>query len=355
MSKTIKWAVWLIIIGAGFYFLLWPRLRPANKDNTAGKPAAEKRFPVETATVSFQQAEQPLLLTGTLLPYEQTDIRSEVAARLTHIHFEEGQKVAKGKLLATLDDSDWQAELKKLQYEQQLSQKLENRQKTLLERGAVSRQEYEIAQTNLNTIKARIEQTKVTIAKYRITAPFSGKVGLRNISKGSYLSPGSLITTLTADNPVKVEFTVPGRHANKVNTGRTIFFEAETSDSLLPAKVYAADQTINQDTRSLTVRALADNKNGQLIPGGFITVRLSLDTSKALVVPSPAVVSELEGRFVYVIEGGKAIKRTITTGRRMEQNVEITSGLKAGEEVVVTGTMSLKPQATVEVKGRVGL
>ena len=153
---------------------------------------------------------------------EEGEIRSCVAGKITNMYFKEGQYVQKGTGLLKINDDDLQAQAKKLEYSKKLSEDNEFRQRQLLEKEAISQREYDISLTTVKTNEADIENIKAQLAKTTIRAPFSGRLGLRYVSEGSYITPTTRISTLTNTNPAKVEFSVPAKYADRIKAGSTI-------------------------------------------------------------------------------------------------------------------------------------
>ena len=188
------------------------------------------------------------------------------------------------------------------------------------------------------------------IAKTTIRAPFSGKIGLRNISPGTYVTPTTIITKLVSSSQVKISFSIPEKYASEIENNATITFTIPNNPQKFSAKIYAIEPEIETATRTLKIRAIADNSNGKLLPGTFATIDLSLKNIKdAIVIPTEAVVPIQNGKVVYIANNGKAKEVKIETLARTAKDVVVTSGIKSGDTLLTSGVMSLKDEADIKV------
>ncbi len=203
----------------------------------------------------------------------------------------------------------------------------------------------------LNVLRAELQLIEAQLLKTEIRAPFSGVIGLRWVSPGSYLSSQTRIASLNDLDPVKLDFTVPEKYSALMKAGDKISFEVEGFDRTFPGTIYAVEPSVDATTRSLRVRARCPNSDGALIPGGFANVDLVLRSiSDALTVPSIAVIPELGGKKVFVFEDGAAQPRSVETGIRSENAVQITNGLAEGDIVIVSGLLRMQPGLVVEIE-----
>ncbi|MDY0104754.1 MAG: efflux RND transporter periplasmic adaptor subunit [Lentimicrobium sp.] len=284
-----------------------------------------------------------IVATGTVLADEQVNLSAEVSGRITSIRFDEGAPVKKGDLLVTINDAELLAQIEKNKFTLKLAEEREARQRTLLSREAVSQEVYDKALTDLNTVQAEASVLDAQLMKTRILAPFSGIVGLRQVSEGAYVMPGERIATLTRTQPVKIEFSVPERFAGSVKKGSRIQFTFEGNSQTLEASIYAVEPRIDPLTRSLTVRALYPNTRNELNPGSFARVEFDLNhMENALTVPAQAIVPELGGNKVYVYRSGIAEAVKVSVGIRTSNAVQIIDGLVAGDTVITTGILQVR-------------
>lgn len=287
---------------------------------------------------------------GTVVAAEATEIHPEIAGLITGIYFREGSVVGKGTTLFKLNDADLQAQLRKLQVQQKIASQNENRSAELLKIGGISQQDYETTQLQVSNTAADIAITRAQIAKTVVRAPFTGKVGLRMVSVGAYVSPTTVMTTISEVGQMKIDFTVPEKYIPQIKSGRFVNFTISGSPTKYTARIAATESNVTENTRTLQVRAIVQGTNAGLTPGAFAKVQLSFDPNpNAIVIPSQAVVPQARGKKVYLYNDGVAKFVDITTGVRDSANVEITSGLKVGDTVLLTGLLSLRPEGKVNL------
>lgn len=320
----------------------------SGEENSNGKK--EERLPVEVTIIKTDELSNRVVVTGSVFANESLEVKGEISGKITKIPFQEGKRVQKGDLLVQINDEEIAAQLEKQRYNQKLYKDIEARQVKLLERDAISQEEYDNALNRLNTTDADIKLLEAQLAKTRIRAPFSGIIGLRYVSEGAFISPNSIIATLYSINPAKVEFSVAGRYSTQVKVGQKIKFTIENDDEELEGTVYAIEPQIDPNTRTLKVRALADNTKGLLLPGQFVRVELILETiDNAILIPSESVIPVMNGHKVYVKEDGKAKEVNVKMGIRTNLALEILSGLAKGDTLITTGLLQLRPGMEVEV------
>jgi membrane fusion protein (multidrug efflux system) len=251
--------------------------------------------------------------------------------------------VNKGELLAKINDKPLQAQLLKLVAQKKLAEEKEFRQRSLLEKDAISRESYDQIATELQSIEADILLIQARIAETELRAPFDGIIGLRLLSEGSYTSPNTKIVRLVKTSPLKIEFSIPERYAGEVRPGFPIEFNIDGDNNIYKASVYAVDPKIDINTRTIVVRALYPNKNNELKPGRFasITMRLS-QIENTIAIPTEALIPEMEGEKVFVYNAGKASTRNVTIGLRTESMIQIREGLKFGDTLLTSGILQLR-------------
>lgn len=362
MNKTTKrvlaFVIGLLIIGLAFY----PRLKKAFNAPDATESAADApksgsggKSIVSVMVIKPASLNDVVKTTGSILANEEVEIRSEIPGRVVNLLFKEGQYVSKGTTLLKIYDDDLQAQLQKLEYGKKLSEDNEFRQRQLLEKEAISQREYDISLTTVKTNQADIDNIKAQLTKTNIRAPFSGRLGLRYISEGSYVTPTSRITTLTNANPAKVEFSVPAKYADKIKVGSILKYTTESSNIQHTARVYAVDPKIDPQTRTLQMRATSPNGDGTLLPGAFARIELITGSrGSAISVPNEAVLPEQDGHKVFLVKDGKATPRSVEVGLRGELDMEILGGLASGDTLITTGIMQVKPGGPVEIREVVG-
>ena len=325
-------------------FALYPKLKPGDgKPAGAAAAGGPMMLAVEAVHIKPQRLENIIRSTGAIMANEQVELRSEIPGRVERIHFREGQAVKKGDLLFEIDDQEISAQVERLRFVQKLNEDIEFRQRQLLEREAISREEYEIALTTLNTTISDLKEREARLFKHRFYAPFDGFIGLRLISEGSYITPSDLFGTLYNINPIKVEFSIPERYGSAINRGDSILFNVEATPEVFSGIVYAYEPRIDPRTRTLAIRATSRNDSGVLLPGQFARVSYVLDViERALLVPSEAVVPEMNGHKVFLYRSGRVSEQVVEIGMRTESDVQITSGLQAGDTVITTGILQVR-------------
>jgi len=233
----------------------------------------------------------------------------------------------------------------------ELAERAEARQQRLLEDGVISSEDYDVALGELNVLRAELRLIEVQLLKTEIRAPFSGSLGLRWVSPGSYLSSQTRIVSLHDLDPVKLDFTVPEKYSALMRVGEEISFAVEGFERAFGGTIYAIEPSIDASTRSFRMRARCPNSDGALVPGAFANVDLVVrSVPEALTVPSIAIIPELGGKKVFVYDDGTAEPRTVETGIRTEGAVQVTSGLAEGDLVITSGILHLQPGLEVEIE-----
>lgn len=331
--------------------LALPKIRPLfNQDVEAETTRQAGPLEVEAYVVAPQSVQDKIRTTGTIMANEEVELRSEVSGKVTRIFLEEGRPVKKGQLLIKINDSELQAQLKRAEYRYELASDRERRQRQLLEKGGISQEDYDATLNEVNVLKSEMQLIKAQVDKTEIRAPFDGIVGLKYISEGSYISPSTQIATLQNINPVKIDFSVPERYANAVSADDIIRFTVQGSDRSFEGRIYAIEPKIDTQTRTVQLRALSENRDGLLVPGAFADLELVLkDIPDALMVPSIAVVPELQGQKVYVYEGGKVDVKRVQTGIRTDDAIQILAGLNPQDTVLTTGLLQVRPGMPVQL------
>ena len=308
------------------------------------------KLPVDIYVAREVDRSNTVYASGTVVPNEEVNLQSEVSGRLIKLNIREGGFVKKGQLVAKINDEDLVAQLKKLKYEEELAAQTEARQKKLLEIDAISKEEYDMAVNRVNTLSADKEFLEVQLEKTSVRAPFSGRMGLKNISEGAYITPGVVIASLVQTHPVKLDFSLPEKYANKVKVGQKVSFSIDGENDQWEAQVMALDPKIDEDLRTLRVRAKADNRAGKLLPGMFIRVAVPLGEEKSIMVPSESIIPILKGKKVFVMKNGVATETIVKTGMRTDTDVQIEEGLEVGDSVIVSSLMSVKANTKVKMR-----
>lgn len=294
--------------------------------------------------------EDRILSSGSMRADEVVDLSVESSGLVTNIYFNEGSEVEKGDLLIKINDSQLQAEKNRNSFRLTLAEQREERQKRLLERGGISQDEYDATLNELNVLRSELQLIEAQIDQTELRAPFSGSIGLKYVSEGSYISPSTRIATLQSLNPIKVDFSVPERYVARVSVGDEINFHIQGVDSTFIGEVYAFEPSVDRETRSLQIRAITDNDSRILFPGAFANITLILDTiTDALMVPTISVIPDLNTQKLFLVRNGVVDEKRVQTGIRTSEKVQIVDGIAPGDTVLTTGLLQVRPGDEVEI------
>lgn len=315
----------------------------------AGAPRTRGPLVVDVHPVRAEPFEVTVPATGTLLARESVELVSELQGRLIKIHADEGTPVKQGAVLFELDGSEYRAELNRLDVQIRLARSNAERQKALFEGGLTSREHLETTDAELDKLSAESDVVRVTLSKTVVRAPFSGTLGLRRVSQGAWVAPSTVLATLHDTSTLKVDFAVPERHASHIKPGTEFRFGVEGQKEVFRAKVIAYEPAVDSTSRSLRVRAVAENAN-HLLPGAFAKIELPLGVERALLVPAIAVVAGVEGHRVFVVRDGVVRAVKVGLGARTEQRVVVLSGIQEGDRVVVSNLLRVRDGARVDAR-----
>ena len=323
------------------------------KNKEADKPATPPRqatMRVDGYIVRTEPFGENIEVPGSIVANETTEVHPEVSGRIIQLNVAEGRYVSKGTLLAKLYDGDLLAQLNKLKIQLSIAEKTEERQAQLLKIQGISQQDYDLSLLNVSNLKADIEIVRTSIAKTEIRAPFSGKVGLKNISPGAFVTPVSIIAIINQMDQLKLDFTVPEKYSGQIKMGQQVVFSYEGSVKSFNAKVIATESSVAENTRSLKIRAQVIGRDEGLIPGSFAKVQLSFAPDpNAILIPTQAVVPQARGKKAILYKAGIAKFVDIETGSRDSARVQVMDGLRAGDTIIVTGLLSVRPDAKIEI------
>ena len=332
--------------------------RGETENATAGKPSQQNRrqLDVNAMVLKPQKLTDVFRTKGQLLPDEEVDLSFESSGKITNIYFKEGTSVKKGTILAKVNDQPLLAELKKLEAQIPLAQERVNRQRTLLDKDAVSQEAYQAVTTDRDKLMADIDLVKARIRQTELRAPFDGIIGLRWVSEGAFASTGTVVARLTKISPLKIEFSVNERHANNIRPGTRIGFVVEGDETVYTAHVYAIETTLDEKTLSLKARALYENPGGRLRPGRSASIEIVLrEINNAIVAPSISTIAEMGRDLAFVYKNGKARQVEIRKGLRTASSVQILQGLQSGDTLLTTGVMQLRDGLDVKISNLVDI
>ncbi|HQQ94136.1 MAG TPA: efflux RND transporter periplasmic adaptor subunit [Bacteroidia bacterium] len=351
MKQIPNWLRFVVIVAVlllvKFLFLTKKEAGPASPSNSQKSP----QVVVNYCIAKKQAFVNRIFCAGETGAFNQVDILPEIAGKVVHIYFKEGDRVNKGDLLLKLNDADLQAQLLKVKTQLKLAvQKLERLNK-LREIKGVSEEEYDMQQNEIEVLKADQAFYEAQIAKTAITAPFDGFTGLKKISEGAFVNSGTAIVSLVQLKPLYVEFAVPGKYSSELRSGMNLEFEMENalSAKAYSAKVFAIEPRMDQVTKTVKVRALYDG-NETVLPGSYAKVFLDLGVSENVVmVPSQCLIPVLKGHKVFITQAGVAVERMVKIGPRNDKNVVILDGIAEGDTVISSGLMSVKKDSKLKL------
>ena len=318
------------------------------------QPGNNKPTPVIVSTIAESSFVDEVEALGTLRANESVNLTSTVTELVTAVNFEDGQRVKQGEVLIEMNATEELAELAEENSRLAEAQRQVNRLNSLAATNAATESALDAQNREVDIAKARIQAIQSRIAQRQIVAPFDGVVGLRNISIGALAQPGTLITTIDDDSVMKLDFAVPARFLQVLEPGVVIQAQARSyPGEIFNGTIASIDSRIDPVTRSIQVRAIIENIDRRLKPGLLMRVSLQTNPRTTLVVPEEALIAVGDQSFVYVVNKDQTThtveQRSIQIGARRAGEAEVLSGLTASEQVVVHGTVRIRPGAAVTI------
>lgn len=354
--KFSKAAILLVLaLGAGLGVMgahWWMQRGDAVAANSTPepKPAGTPKVRVVVAPVTHMRLERAISAVGTLRSQDSVMLRPEVSGRIAEINFAEGGKVVKGQVLVRLDDSVAKAKLLQARANLKLARSQYNRSVELNKQGFVSKQARDESASNLAVQEAAVALAEAELEKTAIQAPFDGLVGLRTVSVGDYVGPGTDLVPIEAIDPLNVDFRIPEQFLSAVGVGARLHVTFDALPGLeREGSVGAISPQVDVGGRSLLLRAHVPNPDYMLRPGLFARVRLELAESQGLVIPESALAPSGDAQYVYLVENGVVKRVAVQIGQRISGRVEIVSGLGEGDQVVVSGLQKVRDGVEVEI------
>jgi membrane fusion protein (multidrug efflux system) len=330
----------ILALGCGLALLAACSEEPASIGNGV---SSDSVMQVDYVVVQPRPVANQISITGTLMPAESALLSAQSSGLIEEIYFREGEWVKKGQALLKLDDRQWVVQKEKLAAQLETAKKDAARKRELLAIKGISQAEVDDAELLIESIIADQKELDVRIDYAVVRAPFSGMIGLRNVSPGSYLGAGDPVARLVQVDPLKLEFNVPERYADQVREGQTVRFSLSSDERVYEARVYATEPVINESTRSLRIRARVPNRDRELIAGAFTQVNLTLDSiPDALLIPTETVVPVLNDQVVYRVKNGMVEEVIVKPGIRLPRLIQIESGLSVGDTIMVSGLLQAK-------------
>jgi len=306
--------------------------------------------PVQVLVAASGTSARILAVSGSLRAPEQVQLRAEMSGRVVWLNMPEGARVEAGTLLARINDAELRATRKKITAQLALTEQRVARLQTLRASGGVSADELEAAEQERAALQAELEQTEARLALCELKAPFSGVLGLRRISNGSLVTPQDVFGTLTQTDGMQVDFSVPAQNAASVKQGSSVRFTGESGSDTFSAVVIATEGALDEQTRTLSVRARMSGSSAALKPGMFCHVLVPLNQEAGSIsLPSEALVPVMRGYQVYLVKGGKAVATPVEISDRAEQSVTVKRGISPGDSVITRGLLGLRPGVKVKV------
>ncbi|MEI6858858.1 MAG: efflux RND transporter periplasmic adaptor subunit [Shewanella sp.] len=341
-----------IIIILMLLLLAWFIYQEVAPDN---RTVAEKQEPMANVVVAkavIESIRNEVEALGTSRANESIIVTPKVTEVAITINFEDGETVKRGRLLVQLQDREQRARVRMAKVNVNDHRRELDRIRSLVSSQTIAELERDRLQTLIDIANAELEQAQSALADRKILAPFNGRLGLRQISVGSLLTPGTVITTLDDISVIKLDFSVPERFLRSLAIGKDIEASAVAfPDELLIGKVISIDSRINPTTRAVTVRAELPNPDGYLMPGMLMKVTLIQQSRQALILPESAIIPIQDQHFVYLVNDDSIIVRQqVTLGLRKRGWVEVIEGVKLGEQVVIRGILKVRPGDKVKVQ-----
>ena len=357
MRKPVKILVVVGIILLILGMIFYPKIKRAfvgdNKEQPVATPMASRgnqTLSVNAIVLKPETLNDVFRTTGVLLPDEEVNLIFEASGKITQINFKEGSFVNKGDLLAKVNDAPLQAELRKLEAQLPLAQERVYRQRTLLDKDAVSQEAFETVTTELDKLKADVELVKARINQTELRAPFSGMIGLRMVSEGAYASPQVVVSKLTKISPLKIEFAANESQVDEIVNGTKLTFTVENDLNTYEAFVYAVEASLETSTLSIKARARYANPGGKMKPGHSASIEIQLrEITNTIVIPSISSIAEMGQDIAYTYKNGKAHRVVLTKGLRTATSVQVLKGLSIGDTLLTTGVMQLRDGMNVSI------
>ncbi|PWT73924.1 MAG: efflux transporter periplasmic adaptor subunit [Bacteroidetes bacterium] len=320
------------------------------KKDAVLKPKNAGTTVVDVIVAKAQSITNHIEVNGTVVANEYVDLHPEASGRLIYLNVPEGKFVKEGTVIARVNDADLKAQIEKSKVQLDLAEKTEGRYKQLLSVNGINQSDYDAALNQVNGYKADIDYYQALLDKTIVKAPFDGTIGLRQVSLGAYVSPTTLIASIQQLDKIKIDFTLPEEYSSVIKVGGTVDIAADMSSrQKQKAIVMAVEPQVIQTTRNIKVRAILPNSKAN--PGAFVKVYVNAGEDKnALMVPTNCIIPDDRNKQLVLVKDGKAQFVNVETGLRQDNNVEISTGIKQGDTVVVTGVLFARPKSEVKIR-----
>ncbi|GAB2692830.1 efflux RND transporter periplasmic adaptor subunit [Aliiglaciecola aliphaticivorans] len=333
-------------------FLNYPGFSEQENAASKGRPATPVAF-FEVLRTDFPVIVEAL---GTARANEAVSLTPLQSDVIQELYFDDGDVVKKDQLLMRMNDREERARLNELNINLQEAQRQLKRIVNLAKSSVASQQLLDEQQAKVKTLKAQIEVANAQLSELTLKAPFSGKLGIRMVSVGAYVTPDDVITTLDDLRKVKVDFNISESHLPSLSEGQQVkALSIAYPDDLFIGEIRSVNSRVDANTRSIQVRALIDNPELKLRPGMLMQINLEKQVLSSLVIPEKAVIPNEDKQFVFIIEDEKAVLKEVKVGLRRPGLVQILSGLEEGQKVVTEGALRLVNGSSVSLLEQVTL
>ncbi len=353
-KKVLRRILWVLVGLIILALVIRPKVDFGSGDSDSQAMEQEQEvsegISAEAYITEYREYRDQIRSTGNVLAEDEIEIMPETAGRITELHINEGEEIEEGELILKLNNADLQASLRRIGHDISLAKIQKEREKKLFESDAGTAEAYDEAQNRVDNLEAQQDELIAEIEKTEIKAPFSGVIGFKNVSPGSYVSTSTSISSLQKIDPIRVDFSVPERYRSSISKGQSIEFKVDGVEEWQEGSIYAIQPRVDRDSRTIGLRARADNEDGLLLPGAFAQVNVELSsTNDAIMIPTEALVPEAEGYHVFVYSGGKAQRVPVEVQQRTDTEVVIDNGLAAGDTVLTTAILQLRDEMPVRL------
>ncbi|MEX1220669.1 MAG: efflux RND transporter periplasmic adaptor subunit [Idiomarina sp.] len=345
LVTPISIVVLILLVLVAYVFLVAEQGADGGNDNA-------ESVPVRVQVAEESEFRDIIEALGTAQANESVVITAQSQELVESIYFDDGENVEKGDLLVELDSREEQARVQELEFRLQEAKRQYGRLQNLARENVASRQQLEEQDVLVKEITALLEVAETQLAKMKISAPFSGRLGIRQISLGALVSPGDVITTLDDVSPIKVDFNVPELYFASLQEGQSVITRsAAYPGEQFEGEIRSIDSRVDPLTRSILVRARVNNEDGRLRPGMLLRVTLLRSVDTTMVLPEKALIPIRDRQYVYVInENNRAVQTEVTIGRRKPGVVEIINGIEDGDKIVIEGIVRLRDGVPVTIQ-----
>lgn len=352
-KKILRRSLWTLIALIVLVLLLRPKVDFGNGESdsrASEQQSGSEGISAEAYVTEPREFRDQIRSTGSLLAEDEIEIMPEAAGRITELHIREGEEIEQGEPILKLNNADLQASLRRVGHDISLAEIKKEREKTLLENDAGTREAYDEARHQVDNLQAQRDELIAELEKTEISAPFSGVIGFKNVSQGSYVTTNTPITTLQKIDPIRVDFSVPERFRNQISTGQTIEFKVDGVEEWVEGQIYAIQPRVDRESRTIGLRARADNEDGLLLPGAFAQINIELGyTNDVVMIPSESLVPEADGYHVFIYADGKAKRTPVEVQHRTDTEIVIENGIAPGDTVLTTGILQLRDDIPVRL------